>query len=166
MFILKSRDCLETLIYFISCFFKENKPLWGFFSLHASLYSFLFFPEVEIKKKKISTLYLFFKKKVCSHGNIPLNHCFTFHNEQNVQQFSIHSTVCLKSVTDIKLYPANIMGAAEGQVLIWDNVTILTWRGPYPPASIQLSRNPLALLQNKQSKRREPPYLKHQFHEQ
>lgn len=118
------------------------------------------------KKKKISTLYLFFKQKVCSHGNIPLNHCFAFHNEQNVQQFSIHSTVCLKSVTDIKLYPANTMGAAEGQVLIWDNVTILTWRGLYPPASIQLSQKPLVLLWNKQSKRCKPPYLKHQFHEQ
>ena len=58
------------------------------------------------------------------------------------------------------------MGAAEGQALIRDNVPVLTWRGLYPPASIQGSQKPLALLWNKQSKRCEPPYLKHRFLEQ
>ena len=165
MFILKSRDCLETLIYFSLVSLKKTS-LYGPSFLSTSLSTVSCFFLRWKKKKKISTLYLFFKQKVCSLGNIPLNHCFTFHDEQNVQQFSIHSTVCFKSVTDIKLYPANTMGTAEGQVLIWDNVTILTWRGLYPPASIQLSQKPLALLRNKQSKRCKPPYLKHQFHEQ
>lgn len=145
MFILKSRDCLETLIYFSLVSLKKT-DLYGASFLSTSLSSFLFFPEVKKKKKNQCTVPIFQAESLQSWKHPFKSLCFTFHNEQNVQQFSIHSTVCLKSVTDIKLYQANTMGAAEGQVVIRDNVTILTWRGLYPPASIQLSQKPLALL--------------------
>lgn len=47
----------------------------------------------------------------------------TFHNEQNVQQFGVHSTVYLKSATGSLQIPWEPVG---GQVLIRDSVTILT----------------------------------------